>query len=62
MIVFAVSRSCHSLTMFAAHTADSYEDDPDAPGERRLCSSTIVPPLVLSVTEEELRLLRSALL
>ncbi|KAF7670247.1 hypothetical protein LDENG_00043280 [Lucifuga dentata] len=39
--------------------ADSYEDDPDAPGERRLCSSTILPPLELSVTEEELRLLSS---
>ena len=29
------------------------------PGERRLCSSSIAPPLELSVTEEELRLLRS---
>ncbi|XP_063353955.1 DNA mismatch repair protein Mlh3 isoform X3 [Pelmatolapia mariae] len=38
---------------------DSYEDDPDAPGERRLCTSTILPPLGISVTEEEIRLLRS---
>ena len=45
--------------MSAAPTADSYEDDPDTPGERRLCSSSIAPPLELSVTEEELRLLRS---
>lgn len=36
--------------------ADSYEDDPDALGGRRLCSSTIRPPLEISVTEEELRL------
>ncbi|XP_076017864.1 DNA mismatch repair protein Mlh3 isoform X2 [Genypterus blacodes] len=39
--------------------ADSYEDDPDSPGERRLCSSTILPPLEIGVTEEELRLLGS---
>uniref|UniRef100_A0A673XAB0 MutL homolog 3 n=1 Tax=Salmo trutta TaxID=8032 RepID=A0A673XAB0_SALTR len=39
--------------------AYSYEDDPEAPGERRLCSSTVAPPLEVSVTEEELRLLRS---
>ncbi|TWW72163.1 DNA mismatch repair protein [Takifugu flavidus] len=38
---------------------DSYEDDPAAPGERRLCSSSILPPLEISVTEEELRLFRS---
>ncbi|XP_013131715.1 DNA mismatch repair protein Mlh3 isoform X3 [Oreochromis niloticus] len=38
---------------------DSYEDDPDAPGERRLCTSTILPPLGISVTEEEIRMLRS---
>jgi len=37
---------------------DSYEEDPEAPGERRLCSSTILPPLQISVTEEEQRLLR----
>lgn len=41
---------------------DSYEDDPDAPGERRLCSSTILPPLQISVTEEELRLFRCVFL
>lgn len=41
----------HSVT-------DSYEDDPDAPGEKRLCSSTIRPPLEISVTEEEQRLFR----
>ncbi|XP_056446219.1 DNA mismatch repair protein Mlh3 isoform X3 [Gadus chalcogrammus] len=44
--------------MCAAPSADSYEDDPDTPGQRRLCSSSIAPPLELSVTEEELRLLR----
>lgn len=36
---------------------DSYEDDPESPGERRLCSSTILPPLEIGMTEEELRLL-----
>uniref|UniRef100_A0A8C7YB27 MutL homolog 3 (E. coli) n=1 Tax=Oryzias sinensis TaxID=183150 RepID=A0A8C7YB27_9TELE len=37
---------------------DSYEDNPEIFGEKWLCSSTIVPPLEISVTEEELRLLR----
>jgi hypothetical protein len=45
--------------MCAVPSADSYEDDPDTPGQRRLCSSSVAPPLELSVTEEELRLLRS---
>ncbi|KAG7260734.1 hypothetical protein CRUP_026891 [Coryphaenoides rupestris] len=47
-----------SMAVNVVSETDSYEDDPDAPGERRLCSSTITPPLELSVTEEELRLLR----
>ncbi len=38
---------------------DSYEDDPDTPGKKRLCSSSVTPPLQINVTEEELRLLRS---
>ena len=46
----------HTVTI--CPVIDSYEDDPDSPGERRLCSSTILPPLEISVTEEELRLLR----
>uniref|UniRef100_W5MWS0 MutL homolog 3 n=1 Tax=Lepisosteus oculatus TaxID=7918 RepID=W5MWS0_LEPOC len=39
--------------------ADSYEVHPEAPGQRRLCSSRVCPPLEIDVTEEELRLLRS---
>lgn len=47
-----------------SHTAclfdvDSYEDDPDTPGKKRLCSSSVSPPLEINVTEEEKRLLRS---
>lgn len=49
---------CDTKVMTARPVTDSYEDDPEAPGERRLCSSTILPPLEISVTEEEQRLLR----
>ena len=53
-----VGTSCDTTVITVCPIIDSYEDDPDVPGERRLCSSNIVPPLQISVTEEELRLLR----
>ncbi|XP_059209374.1 DNA mismatch repair protein Mlh3 isoform X2 [Centropristis striata] len=59
LLVLVDQHAAHERVRLENLVADSYEDDPDAPGERRLCSSTIVPPLEISVTEEELRLLRS---
>uniref|UniRef100_A0A7N6A230 WW domain-containing protein n=1 Tax=Anabas testudineus TaxID=64144 RepID=A0A7N6A230_ANATE len=58
LLVLVDQHAAHERVRLENLVADSYEEDPDAPGERRLCSSTILPPLVISVTEEELRLLR----
>lgn len=58
MLLLVLGPCCGSSVVTVCAVTDSYEEDPDAPGERRLCSSTILPPLVISVTEEELRLLR----
>ncbi|XP_034714786.1 DNA mismatch repair protein Mlh3 [Etheostoma cragini] len=59
LLVLVDQHAAHERVRLEHLVADSYENDPDAPGEKRLCSSTIFPPLEISVTEEELRLLRS---
>ncbi|XP_070834729.1 DNA mismatch repair protein Mlh3 isoform X2 [Chaetodon trifascialis] len=59
LLVLVDQHAAHERVRLENLVADSYEDDPEAAGERRLCSSTILPPLEISVTEEELRLLRS---
>ncbi|KAL6105731.1 mlh3 [Pungitius sinensis] len=59
LLVLVDQHAAHERVRLENLLADSYEEDPEAPGERRLCSSTILPPLEISVTEEEQRLLRS---
>lgn len=59
LLVLVDQHAAHERVRLENLIADSYEDDPEAPGERRLCSSTIAPPLVVMVTEEDLRMLRS---
>ncbi|XP_027855937.1 DNA mismatch repair protein Mlh3 isoform X1 [Xiphophorus couchianus] len=60
LLVLMDQHAAHERVRLENLVADSYEDDPDANGKKRLCSSTILPPLGISVTEEELRLLRSS--
>ncbi|XP_035024737.2 DNA mismatch repair protein Mlh3 [Hippoglossus stenolepis] len=59
LLVLVDQHAAHERIRLENLVADSYEDDPNATGERRLRSSNILPPLEINVTEGELRLLRS---
>ncbi|XP_055043602.2 DNA mismatch repair protein Mlh3 [Misgurnus anguillicaudatus] len=59
LLVLVDQHAAHERVRLEALVLDSYEDDPDTPGKKRLCSSIVTPPLEISVTEEDMRLLRS---
>ncbi|KAK2885587.1 hypothetical protein Q8A67_016424 [Cirrhinus molitorella] len=59
LLVLVDQHAAHERVRLEGLVTESYEDDPDTPGKKRLCSSTVTPPLEINVTEEELRLLRS---
>ncbi|XP_069049264.1 DNA mismatch repair protein Mlh3 isoform X2 [Lepisosteus oculatus] len=59
LLVLVDQHAAHERIRLENLVTDSYEVHPEAPGQRRLCSSRVCPPLEIDVTEEELRLLRS---
>ncbi|KAJ8396882.1 hypothetical protein AAFF_G00012050 [Aldrovandia affinis] len=59
LLVLVDQHAAHERVRLENLVTESYEEDPEAPGQKRLCSSFVTPPLEIEVTEEELRLLRS---
>ncbi|KAI1895512.1 hypothetical protein AGOR_G00107020 [Albula goreensis] len=59
LLVLVDQHAAHERVRLESLVTESYEEDPESPGEKRLCSSCIIPPLEIEVTEEDLRLLRS---
>lgn len=59
LLVLVDQHAAHERVRLENLITDAYEDNPDVPGEKHLCSSTITPPLEIIVLPEEQRLLRS---
>ncbi|MGH0182367.1 UNVERIFIED_CONTAM: hypothetical protein FKN15_009429 [Acipenser sinensis] len=59
LLVLVDQHAAHERVRLEKLVTDSYEPHSEASGPKRLCSSTVCPPLEIDVTEEELRLLRS---
>ncbi|XP_028848391.1 DNA mismatch repair protein Mlh3-like isoform X1 [Denticeps clupeoides] len=59
LLVLVDQHAAHERIRLEGLVADSYEEDPENSGQKRLSCSTVSPPLEVSVSEEEIRLLRS---
>ncbi|XP_076840472.1 DNA mismatch repair protein Mlh3 [Brachyhypopomus gauderio] len=58
LLVLVDQHAAHERVRLEGLVTESYEDDMDTPGKKRLSSSSVSPPLEISLTEEEMRLLR----
>ncbi|XP_055004132.1 DNA mismatch repair protein Mlh3 isoform X2 [Boleophthalmus pectinirostris] len=59
LLVLMDQHAAHERVRLENLIADAYEDDSDIPGEKRLSSSIISPPLEVKLPLEEQRILRS---
>ncbi|KAL2080484.1 hypothetical protein ACEWY4_024277 [Coilia grayii] len=59
LLVLVDQHAAHERVRLEGLVAESYEDDPQQPSQKRLCSSVVSPPLEVDITQEDLRLLRS---
>uniref|UniRef100_A0A8C4AAG4 MutL C-terminal dimerisation domain-containing protein n=1 Tax=Denticeps clupeoides TaxID=299321 RepID=A0A8C4AAG4_9TELE len=57
LLVLVDQHAAHERIRLEGLVADSYEEDPENSGQKRLSCSTVSPPLEVSVSEEEIRLL-----
>uniref|UniRef100_A0A8C5KYI0 MutL-like protein 3 n=1 Tax=Jaculus jaculus TaxID=51337 RepID=A0A8C5KYI0_JACJA len=58
LLVLVDQHAAHERVRLEQLIADSYEKQPQGSGRKKLLYSTVIPPLEITVTEEQRRLLR----